>query len=88
VQSTGPHQQTSTNSIAAAQSDSTSNTLEHILAFRVVRFSPAASNESGCNLARAELVNVAPDPRFPGLDRPNQRVFAVMKVFGGVLVLG
>src|SRR5208282_1661100 len=43
---------------------------------------------SRCKLARFDLVHIAPDPAFSRLDRTHKRVFRVVKVLGGMLVLG
>jgi hypothetical protein len=40
-----------------------------------------------CQLSRRELIHVTPDPRFSRLNGTHQRMFAAMKVLGGVLVL-
>src|ERR1700678_2196119 len=56
--------------------------------FQVATSQAAARSESGCDFARLDLVHVTPDPAFSGFDRTNQRMLGVVKVFGGVLVLG
>jgi hypothetical protein len=38
-------------------------------------------------LSRNQLIDVAPDPCFPGLNGAYQRVFGCVKVLGGVLIL-
>ena len=42
---------------------------------------------SGFQLARLQLIHVAPHPALSGLDRADQRMSDVVEVFGGVLVL-
>jgi hypothetical protein len=39
------------------------------------------------NRARNYFVDVAPDPVFSGLDRPDHRMPALMKMFGGMFIL-
>jgi hypothetical protein len=38
--------------------------------------------------ARFDLIHITPDPGLTGLDRANQRMFGMMKVFCGVFVFG
>src|SRR6202021_2328815 len=82
-----PPKPRSTNSSAAAESDSASSRLDQVPASLVV-FRRWARNESRRDFARLDLVHVTPDPGFSGFDRTNQGMLCVVKVFGGVLVLG
>jgi hypothetical protein len=50
-----------------------------------VILSPASA--ANLDLTGFDFVDVTPDPVFPGLNGPNQRMFAAVKVLGGVLVL-
>src|SRR5271166_5090337 len=43
---------------------------------------------SGCKFARLDLIDITPDPGFSGLNRAHERMLGVVKVLGGVLVLG
>jgi hypothetical protein len=47
--------------------------------------SPARSSGK---LARLDLVDITPDPAFSRFDRTHKRMFGVMEMLGGVLVLG
>jgi hypothetical protein len=43
---------------------------------------------SSCKFARFDLIYITPDPGLSGLDGAHERMFRVVKVFRGVLVLG
>jgi hypothetical protein len=53
---------------------------------RIVRPSVCVVDE--CSLAQKDFIHIAPTPVLPGLERLHDRMFRLVKVLGGVLVLG